>query len=405
MSDIIDMNNVPRTWSPCYQNIADLVVMLLSQCRELDHQQMNTVHNALMDMFPSDKSKGMIIGHGSDKEPKIIASNTLEMAKVESENISTSQTSGGVWIVKPVGLSCGEKIIIARGLLQTLLAVDSFRCKCIVQKYIEHPLLVRNGRKFDIRQWILVTSLSPLRIFGFSECYLRLSSKNFSLEKLDDQLVHLTNHAIQKFRPQEEHHDNINLVGEEQCDTMMTQAEFVDSLGSDIFYRVILPQIKNLCVASVLSVRDRLEDPFEPKCGLEWLGVDLMVDENTVVKLIEVNTSPDISHSTVVTARLVDKAVEDLCRLVLDDSRTRSPSDEAVVPEPNWSLWFDEEVDITNLEPVLQFSSRKRQKATLKVDCQPADAFLFHSFIERITPILDNNRRSKTTASTEEDEI
>jgi tubulin monoglycylase TTLL3/8 len=40
-----------------------------------------------------------------------------------------------------------------------------------VQKYIEKPFLL-NQKKFDIRQWVLVTSWEPLDVYVFSGAYL-----------------------------------------------------------------------------------------------------------------------------------------------------------------------------------------------------------------------------------------
>ena len=128
---------------------------------------------------------------------------TLVAVMKEHEAALQYVTYGGVndiWIVKPVGLSCGEKIVCAMSVQGILVAAKELKYKCVVQKYIERPLLVRTNRKFDIRQWVLVTSADPLVLYGFSECYLRLSGERFSLSTHDLQKpsIHLCNHAIQK---------------------------------------------------------------------------------------------------------------------------------------------------------------------------------------------------------------
>lgn len=54
-----------------------------------------------------------------------------------------------------------------------------------------------------------------------------------------------------------------------------------------------------------MSTQDILERRAR---GFEWLGLDIMVDEALVPWLIEVNVSPDVSHSTPVTKALVQAA-------------------------------------------------------------------------------------------------
>jgi len=58
---------------------------------------------------------------------------------------------------------------------------------CIIQKYIENPLLIHR-RKFDIRVFALLSYISNmekmqgvLRGWAYEEGYIRTSSKEFSL--------------------------------------------------------------------------------------------------------------------------------------------------------------------------------------------------------------------------------
>ena len=69
--------------------------------------------------------------------------------------------------------------------------------QCIVQRYIERPMVLE-GRKFDIRQWILVSDVNPVELWWHSECYLRCSAVPYSTQEWSSSEMHLCNHAVQK---------------------------------------------------------------------------------------------------------------------------------------------------------------------------------------------------------------
>jgi len=53
-------------------------------------------------------------------------------------------------------------------------------------------------KKFDIRQWVLVTSWEPLEIYVFDSAYIRICSEEFSLDDFNNTYKHLSNYRIQK---------------------------------------------------------------------------------------------------------------------------------------------------------------------------------------------------------------
>lgn len=110
-----------------------------------------------------------------------------------------------MWIVKP-----GENTNRGNGikLAETKKVVELVRRKekhsngqlktYILQSYIDKPFLY-NNRKFDIRHYMMITSVNGiLKAYWYKEGYLRTSSEKFDIEDLDNEVMHLTNDAIQK---------------------------------------------------------------------------------------------------------------------------------------------------------------------------------------------------------------
>lgn len=68
--------------------------------------------------------------------------------------------------------------------------------QCVVSRYVPNPLLI-NGRKFDLRIYVLVTSVDPLRIYIYKEGLARFASEVYS-DVLENNFSHLTNYSLNK---------------------------------------------------------------------------------------------------------------------------------------------------------------------------------------------------------------
>jgi hypothetical protein len=152
----------------------------------------------------------------------------------------------------------------------------------IVQKYIERPLLIFGGRKFDIRQWVLVTSVAPLKVFLFSECYLRLCNDTYDLRDLENRQRHISNWQVNKHGP--------NVIDGSVASLLMFEEELEKMTGtSDFWAEHLAPQMERIVLSTMRSVQTKLVPRKE--C-FELYGIDVMIDEDFKMWLLEVNLSP-----------------------------------------------------------------------------------------------------------------
>jgi tubulin polyglutamylase TTLL6/13 len=69
-----------------------------------------------------------------------------------------------------------------------------------VQRYIHKPYLI-DGLKFDLRVYVLLAGVDPLRIFVYDEGLARFATDPYvapSRSNLNNHYMHLTNYAINK---------------------------------------------------------------------------------------------------------------------------------------------------------------------------------------------------------------
>jgi len=216
--------------------------------------------------------------------------------------------SKNVWIVKPGGLSRGRGVHCIDQLNDILSNVKPCN-QTIIQKYIENPLVI-NGRKFDIRQWVLVTDLNPLTIWIFETPYVRFGAENYHIDDFKNVFSQLTGNSIAK------HSEKFN-TGEIEGDMWENEQfqEFLKKQYGGNPWIDIQKKIEKIVILSLESAKHKL---FNRKNNFEVFGFDIMLDDKLNVYLIEINASPDWSHSTKVTEKLVKIASDDIMKVVLD---------------------------------------------------------------------------------------
>ena len=214
-----------------------------------------------------------------------------------------------IWIMKPSNLSRGRGVTCVDSLLpieQSLSATND--SGLIVQKYIENPLII-NQRKFDIRQWVLVTCLNPLTIWMWKEPYLRFGAEDYKMDDLNNIYSHLTNNSIAKHSLQYKQEKKFE-------EDMWTCFDFQKFLGPNK-WKEIHEKIKNAIICSFFAVHQEIK---QRENSHELYGYDFMIDENFNVYLIEVNASPALDYSTKITEKAVKDMVKDLIKIVIDNN-------------------------------------------------------------------------------------
>ena len=96
-----------------------------------------------------------------------------------------------LFIIKPVASSQGRGIFLTDNINNIPSGFNM-----IASKYILNPFLI-NKKKFDLRIYVFVTSIVPLKINRYDEGLTRFASDEYN-EDINDKFSHLTNYAINK---------------------------------------------------------------------------------------------------------------------------------------------------------------------------------------------------------------
>ncbi|GIY64665.1 tubulin polyglutamylase TTLL6 [Caerostris darwini] len=222
-----------------------------------------------------------------------------------------------VFIIKPDRNCQGIGIDIVKGLPN----IKKYR-NVVCQKYICKPLLM-NRFKFDLRLYVLITSISPLKIYIYKEGLVRLATvayKKPNAKNLHKKKMHLTNYAINK------HTDDQN--SEEPSDCCCKKSLYdLDKLliSSGISTSKLWSSIDGIIVKTIFSALPVLEHLFSTAFPIsrpispcfELLGFDILLNNCGEPYLLEVNRSPSLGGSLPFDKELKQNLIRNVLNMVL----------------------------------------------------------------------------------------
>ena len=191
-----------------------------------------------------------------------------------------------IWIAKLSESSkgVGIKVISSSNSMRPVEKED-----CIVQRYIERPLLINGGHKFDVRLYALVTSMAPLRIYLSDYGLVRLATNKYNSD-LSDLSAQLTNVSINR--------ENTNFSVKQQKLPIQELYEILEKKGVDIdkIKKEFMRVAASVLVAGASKIRPYHQSLIKHRqTSFELYGLDVLLDENLHCWLLEVNISPSMS--------------------------------------------------------------------------------------------------------------
>lgn len=228
----------------------------------------------------------------------------------------------------------------------------------VVQRYVTRPLLY-NGRKFDLRAWVLLTP--RLEIFLYKEGVCRMCSVAYDDSSFGDVFAHLSNNCVQEKHPGFGKLEKGNLLSFDELNdrliSKMKRSEVVvgttrqvhqaqqqsESTSSGInnnnnklfssaslsplssseapqhtfmsFNQDVVPQMKRIIGNCFSSIKQQILPVYEQGAidAFQYFGFDFMLDSSMKLWLLEVNGAAGVADY------LLKPTVEDLAETVIYD--------------------------------------------------------------------------------------
>ncbi|KAJ0398930.1 hypothetical protein P43SY_005288 [Pythium insidiosum] len=163
------------------------------------------------------------------------------------------------FIVKPDHSCQGRGVFLTRNLSQI-----SRQDIMVAQQYVKAPLLI-DGKKFDLRIYVLITSCEPLRVFLFKDGLVRMATADYvtpNAENMELRYMHLTNYAVNKHSNNFEVNRNATEDGSGSKRSLRWFFSWLRQSHTDDVVDALWEKIGDICLKAILAVQPMLVQEY-----------------------------------------------------------------------------------------------------------------------------------------------
>ncbi|KDO26115.1 hypothetical protein SPRG_08476 [Saprolegnia parasitica CBS 223.65] len=222
-----------------------------------------------------------------------------------SQQFNADGTSSRAFIIKP-DHSCQGRGVFLTKQLKDVSKTDIF----VAQRYLPSPLLI-GGKKFDLRIYVLISSISPLRVYLFQDGLVRMCTADYTAPNaanMEQKFMHLTNYAINKRSNNFEKNKDEAVDGQGSKRSLRWFLSWLGETHAAAAVDALWEGIGDICLKSILAVQPTIaheyhstfakfpkrpdDHPNVASSSFAVLGMDVLVDDHLKPWLLEVNHLP-----------------------------------------------------------------------------------------------------------------
>jgi hypothetical protein len=212
--------------------------------------------------------------------------------KIEKRFSNYTLNLKDLWIVKPINLCSGLGIHIFKSLEEEN---EKGRSHYLLSKYFSNPHLI-NGKKYDMRLYVLISGFEPLRIYLYNEGLIRIAADKYKLNKntIENKFAHLTNTAI-NVHNKKYINPKSNIDEKANKWNLLTYRQYLKKKNINV--DEIFAKIEDIIIKTIIAGQRHIIDTskslnLNDRNMFNIFGFDIILDNKFIPHLLEVNTRP-----------------------------------------------------------------------------------------------------------------